>query len=390
MRFVTHDTAVKAAKWCGLTIVFNCIVELILSAHPFLQAMSYLLWMAGTWMIVSKHIKENPGLAGQSLEDVLLETECDRMCLIPDIDNVFFDSGYTWCWPDAQSITDLVVTDPDGKRWHGSIQMDSSNRVYAVSCLIEGKTVRFVNKPYLYPKKERLNEDNKPINSFFKDVLPDATWSWAGEDILSVTSAEKNWDAVLVKVHYRKDGHTVSSMIGTEEKVRLVRSAKKATKKHDEKEAQEEPSATERNSAPSTAQASNKPAEPAIAPAPIEGVERDGNKSVLTAPEREPAVAETEPLESNLLQVDEVPPLSTETVKMSAENMAMFISAELEELANAALDEGDDSFLYKWPEGIQTQIEAEYLAKELLSRCDIYKDITVDGDNRTLKISLLV
>ena len=328
-----------------------------------------------------------------------MDVACDRMCLIPDIDAVMHGTGYNWCWPDAVAINDIIVMD-DKNRWHGTIQMDSNQRVYAVMAMIDGSQVRFVNKPYLYPKEKRMKEQNAPITSFFKEVLPDAVWSWTGEDLLSVTSEVRGLDNALVKVHYRKDG-SVSSMIGENVKVRLVRSAKKAEKAEPVAEAMVKAAAaapTETkvvtpDAAPAPAAATTeekKSAAPSIAPEKIEGaIERDGKTSVLTAPEREEVRGDIDPInDENILAVDDVPPISTETAKMSAENIALFISRELEELANSALENGESSFVFKWPEGIQTITEAEYLAKELMNRCDIYQQITVDGDNQTLKFEL--
>ena len=398
MSIMTHETAVKAAKWCAATILFNCLVSLLFSAHAIVSAMCYLGWLGGTWFVVSKHLKK------AELEPVKkvvpdVDVACDRMCLIPDIDAVMHGTGYNWCWPDAVAINDIIVMD-DKNRWHGTIQMDSNQRVYAVMAIIDGSQVRFVNKPYLYPKEKRMKEQNAPITSFFKEVLPDAVWSWAGEDLLSVTSEVRGLDNALVKVHYRKDG-SVSSMIGENVKVRLVRSAKKAEKAEPVAEAMVKAAAaapTETkvvtpDAAPAPAAATTeekKSAAPSIAPEKIEGaIERDGKTSVLTAPEREEVRGDIDPInDENILAVDDVPPISTETAKMSAENIALFISRELEELANSALENGESSFVFKWPEGIQTITEAEYLAKELMNRCDIYQQITVDGDNQTLKFEL--
>ena len=245
-----------------------------------------------------------------------------------------------------------------------------------------------------------MKEQNARITCFFKEVLPDAVWSWTGEDLLSVTSEVRGLDNALVKVHYRKDG-SVSSMIGENVKVRLVRSAKKAEKAEPVAEAMVKAAAaapTETkvvtpDAAPAPAAATTeekKSAAPSIAPEKIEGaIERDGKTSVLTAPEREEVRGDIDPInDENILAVDDVPPISTETAKMSAENIALFISRELEELANSALENGESSFVFKWPEGIQTITEAEYLAKELMNRCDIYQQITVDGENQTLKFEL--
>lgn len=398
MSIITHETAVKAAKWCVATIIFNCLVSLLFSAHAIVSAMCYLGWLGGTWFVVSKHLKK---AEQEPVKKVVpdVDVACDRMCLIPDIDAVMHDTGYNWCWPDAVAINDIIVMD-DKNRWHGTIQMDSNQRVYAVMAMIDGSQVRFVNKPYLYPKEKRMKEQNAPITSFFKEVLPDAVWSWTGEDLLSVTSEVRGLDNALVKVHYRKDG-SVSSMIGENVKVRLVRSAKKAEKAEPVVEATVEAAAaapTETKvvtpaAAPAPAAATTeekKSAAPSIAPEKIEGaIERDGKTSVLTAPEREEVRGDIDPInDENILAVDDVPPISTETAKMSAENIALFISRELEELANSALENGESSFVFKWPEGIQTITEAEYLAKELMNRCDIYQQITVDGDNQTLKFEL--
>lgn len=398
MSIMTHETAVKAAKWCVATIIFNCLVSLLFSAHAIVSAMCYLGWLGGTWFVVSKHLKK---AEQEPVKKVVpdVDVACDRMCLIPDIDAVMHGTGYNWCWPDAVAINDIIVMD-DKNRWHGTIQMDSNQRVYAVMAMIDGSQVRFVNKPYLYPKEKRMKEQNAPITSFFKEVLPDAVWSWTGEDLLSVTSEVRGLDNALVKVHYRKDG-SVSSMIGENVKVRLVRSAKKAEKAEPVVEATVEAAAaapTETkvvtpDAAPAPAAATTeekKSAAPSIAPEKIEGaIERDGKTSVLTAPEREEVRGDIDPInDENILAVDDVPPISTETAKMSAENIALFISRELEELANSALENGESSFVFKWPEGIQTITEAEYLAKELMNRCDIYQQITVDGDNQTLKFEL--
>lgn len=398
MSIITHETAVKAAKWCVATIIFNCLVSLLFSAHAIVSAMCYLGWLGGTWFVVSKHLKK---AEQEPVKKVVpdVDVACDRMCLIPDIDAVMHGTGYNWCWPDAVAINDIIVMD-DKNRWHGTIQMDSNQRVYAVMAMIDGSQVRFVNKPYLYPKEKRMKEQNAPITSFFKEVLPDAVWSWTGEDLLSVTSEVRGLDNALVKVHYRKDG-SVSSMIGENVKVRLVRSAKKAEKAEPVVEATVEAAAaapTETkvvtpDAAPAPATATTeekKSAAPSIAPEKIEGaIERDGKTSVLTAPEREEVRGDIDPInDENILAVDDVPPISTETAKMSAENIALFISRELEELANSALENGESSFVFKWPEGIQTITEAEYLAKELMNRCDIYQQITVDGDNQTLKFEL--
>lgn len=398
MSIMTHETAVKAAKWCVVTILFNCLVSLLFSAHAIVSAMCYLGWLGGTWFVVSKHLKK---AEQEPVKNVVpdVDVACDRMCLIPDIDAVMHGTGYNWCWPDAVAINDIIVMD-DKNRWHGTIQMDSNQRVYAVMAMIDGSQVRFVNKPYLYPKEKRMKEQNAPLTSFFKEVLPDAVWSWTGEDLLSVTSEVRGLDNALVKVHYRKDG-SVSSMIGENVKVRLVRSAKKAEKAEPVAEAMVKAAAaapTETkvvtpDAAPAPAAATTeekKSAAPSIAPEKIEGaIERDGKTSVLTAPEREEVRGDIDPInDENILAVDDVPPISTETAKMSAENIALFISRELEELANSALENGESSFVFKWPEGIQTITEAEYLAKELMNRCDIYQQITVDGDNQTLKFEL--
>ena len=398
MSIMTHETAVKAAKWCAATILFNCLVSLLFSAHAIVSAMGYLGWLGGTWFVVSKHLKK---AEQEPVKKVVpdVDVACDRMCLIPDIDAVMHGTGYNWCWPDAVAINDIIVMD-DKNRWHGTIQMDSNQRVYAVMAMIDGSQVRFVNKPYLYPKEKRMKEQNAPITSFFKEVLPDAVWSWTGEDLLSVTSEVRGLDNALVKVHYRKDG-SVSSMIGENVKVRLVRSAKKAEKAEPVVEATVEAAAAaptetkvitpEAAPAPAaTTTEEKKSAAPSIAPEKIEGaIERDGKTSVLTAPEREEVRGDIDPInDENILAVDDVPPISTETAKMSAENIALFISRELEELANSALENGESSFVFKWPEGIQTITEAEYLAKELMNRCDIYQQITVDGDNQTLKFEL--
>ena len=398
MSIMTRETAVKAAKWCAVTILFNCLVSLLFSAHAIVSAMCYLVWLGGTWFVVSKHLKK---AEQEPVKKVVpdVDVACDRMCLIPDIDAVMHGTGYNWCWPDAVAINDIIVMD-DKNRWHGTIQMDSNQRVYAVMAMIDGSQVRFVNKPYLYPKEKRMKEQNAPITSFFKEVLPDAVWSWTGEDLLSVTSEVRGLDNALVKVHYRKDG-SVSSMIGENVKVRLVRSAKKAEKAEPVAEAMVKAAAaapTETkvvtpDAAPAPAAATTeekKSAAPSIAPEKIEGaIERDGKTSVLTAPEREEVRGDIDPInDENILAVDDVPPISTETAKMSAENIALFISRELEELANSALENGESSFVFKWPEGIQTITEAEYLAKELMNRCDIYQQITVDGDNQTLKFEL--
>lgn len=398
MSIMTYETAVKAAKWCAVTILFNCLVSLLFSAHAIVSAMCYLGWLGGTWFVVSKHLKK---AEQEPVKKVVpdVDVACDRMCLIPDIDAVMHGTGYNWCWPDAVAINDIIVMD-DKNRWHGTIQMDSNQRVYAVMAMIDGSQVRFVNKPYLYPKEKRMKEQNAPITSFFKEVLPDAVWSWTGEDLLSVTSEVRGLDNALVKVHYRKDG-SVSSMIGENVKVRLVRSAKKAEKAEPVVEATVEAAAAaptetkvvtpEAAPAPAaTTTEEKKSAAPSIAPEKIEGaIERDGKTSVLTAPEREEVRGDIDPInDENILAVDDVPPISTETAKMSAENIALFISRELEELANSALENGESSFVFKWPEGIQTITEAEYLAKELMNRCDIYQQITVDGDNQTLKFEL--
>ena len=398
MSIMTHETAVKAAKWCAATILFNCLVSLLFSAHAIVSAMCYLGWLGGTWFVVSKHLKK---AEQEPVKKVVpdVDVACDRMCLIPDIDAVMHGTGYNWCWPDAVAINDIIVMD-DKNRWHGTIQMDSNQRVYAVMAMIDGSQVRFVNKPYLYPKEKRMKEQNAPITSFFKEVLPDTVWSWTGEDLLSVTSEVRGLDNALVKVHYRKDG-SVSSMIGENVKVRLVRSAKKAEKAEPVVEATAEATAAaptetkvvtpEATPAPATTTTEEKKsATPSIAPEKIEGaIERDGKTSVLTAPEREEVRGDIDPInDENILAVDDVPPISTETAKMSAENIALFISRELEELANSALENGETSFVFKWPEGIQTITEAEYLAKELMNRCDIYQQITVDGDNQTLKFEL--
>lgn len=397
MSIMTHETAVKAAKWCAATILFNCLVSLLFSAHAIVSAMCYLGWLGGTWFVVSKHLKK---AEQEPVKKVVpdVDVACDRMCLIPDIDAVMHGTGYNWCWPDAVAINDIIVMD-DKNRWHGTIQMDSNQRVYAVMAMIDGSQVRFVNKPYLYPKEKRMKEQNAPITSFFKEVLPDAVWSWTGEDLLSVTSEVRGLDNALVKVHYRKDG-SVSSMIGENVKVRLVRSAKKAEKAEPVAEAMVKAAAAaptetkvvtpEAAPVQATTTEEKKSAAPSIAPEKIEGaIERDGKTSVLTAPEREEVRGDIDPInDENILAVDDVPPISTETAKMSAENIALFISRELEELANSALENGESSFVFKWPEGIQTITEAEYLAKELMNRCDIYQQITVDGDNQTLKFEL--
>ena len=263
-----------------------------------------------------------------------------------------------------------------------------------------------MNVTYSKAKQAETLSRREPVDQFLAEVLPDAAWQWKNYDegTIILSSEKKGVKNLLMKVHFKKDS-TVSSIIGelNNKKVRIVRapasakkqgataaaparsSASSAAKKAPGAENCERHGNISRVKAADTAVPLVEDEPTTVAPAKAEAAapKKQEKAPAKPAPAPAAAAATTTPADGHLAVTDD-PPISDEVAKSNAKLLADYIVGELAELAMGAAENGEDNFVYAWPEGIQSLREAEFLAAEITER-GVFKDIEVNADNQTLR-----
>lgn len=332
------------------------------------------------------------------------ERDSIRAGYAQDIAACLADSAYSFYWA-GDSVKRIYLYDmkDTNQAYAAIIKTDINGRVVAIESEIAGKEVIFMNVTYSKAKQMESLSRREPVDQFLAEVLPDASWQWKSYDENSIvlTSEKKGVKNLLMKVHFKKGSTEVSSIIGelNNKKVRIVRSVASSKK-------QRTPMAASGQHATSTAARKAPGAEncerhgnisrvkaadtavPLVEDEPIQAASPEtktvapkAQEQAMAKPAPEPATT-TVPADGHLNVTDD-PPISDEVAKSNAKLIADSIVGELAELAMGTAEEGEDNFVYAWPEGIQTLREAEFLAAEITDR-GVFKDIEVNADNQTL------
>lgn len=361
-------------------------------------------------VIVDAHyetINETSAPQGKDASMSTQERDTVRSGYQEDVMACLADSAYSFYWAgDSVKRIYLYKAGEDNQAYAACIKTDINNRVVAVESEIAGKEVTFMNVTYSKAKQAETLSRREPVDQFLAEVLPDAAWQWKNYDegTIILSSERKGVKNLLMKVHFKKDS-TVSSIIGelNNKKVRIVRapasakkqgataaaparsSASSAAKKAPGAENCERHGNISRVKATDTAVplVEDEPATVAPAKAEAAAPKKQEKAPAKPAPAPAAAAATTTPADGHLAVTDD-PPISDEVAKSNAKLLADYIVGELAELAMGAAENGEDNFVYAWPEGIQSLREAEFLAAEITER-GVFKDIEVNADNQTLR-----
>lgn len=340
-------------------------------------------------LVSAKAEQERRQYAEATRPVVSKETMALRAQRVADIRACLTDSGYTWDWADTSTVNRIYLYKSVEKAYHATLSLDDNDRIPHIVVEIEGHSVEFLNEPYLNAMKEKAELLNAPVMEFFA-AIPDGVWSWSKyPNDLTVSSKArgfKNCHAVLKRA---ADGSITSMLVdlpnGEKKRVMKAKGAK-----------------TDAGAAKTTAGAKkasatgSKPAAKGTRREPgVEGAERVGNdlsKTIIlptSKPEAAPAdISPDDEFEGlTLLSPMEDPPIDDGIARRNAEQIAGDINTMLADLAMSAEAEGEDSIVVEWPEGIQTQREAEFLGASLTSH-NTYSKCEVNAEKKTLTLFL--
>lgn len=311
------------------------------------------------------------------------ETAQYRIALTPDIRACLADTQYSgWFWANQSTLERLYLND-GSRKVMATICLTSDMRVIALEVKDSetDQVTRLENKPYLLMKRAERAEANLPVDQFLDNALPGATWTWGDVEAMAiwVTAERFGPNPCKAQLHLNRN-KVISSM-----KVTLPDGTVKQVNRRGGK-----PVVTA-----SQPQETAKPAEkPKRLPSPT-GANRSGlGTTILVRTESEPeqkpaeapAASAAETTEhGTLLDPTDEPDLSVEQIQQSVEQIRRALSDEYAERAEAAASGGQNSFTAEWPEGIQTQIEAEYLVQAFIDS-KVYCKGTVDAKQQTLQL----
>lgn len=320
------------------------------------------------------------------------ETLALRAQRVDDIRCCLADSEFCWDWADVSTISRLYLFRYDDRytAFPATISVDDNNRVSHIDADVEGVAKRFCNAPYLETIKQAAKLYDAPILAFM-ETIPDAVWYWdTYPDAIYVSSKAKAFKNCPAKLKWAADG-SISSMLVTlpDGKKKRVMKSKRQTK-----------SGASGNAARAgaAAQAHSETSSHNRKPTPIEGAERIGadlSTTIVMSPTRSEedaaqidlsADAEFEGL--SLLKTTEDPPIDDAIAKRNAEQIALDMSDYIADIAMTAESNGEDSIVIAWPEGIQTQREAEFLADYFVHQsCYCKAEVNAEACTLTLFFS---
>lgn len=380
---------------CWWVFFVNPVIELLRARKPYAASQSQ--------VIMDAHFEQIPDSDEKEKQDRSVEErDSVRNHYARDIKQCLADCPYSFYWAGESVNRIYLYKDGEGEAHGATLVVDGDDRITAVNAVINGKKAVFKNAAYAKAKKVADDALREPIDKFLAEALSDAVWQWGNMEhsIIVLSSKQRGFGSIPMKVHFKKGTNEVSSLIGelNGKQVRVVRPAASVKKQ------------AAGNAAPATNTTKGVKAPGA------ENCKRDGNISrvkaadiavplvedepeqaspavpaVETAPKQEKAPAKPAPApvaaatasSDGHLDVTADPPISDEVAKSNATLIADSIVDDLAVSAFNANQQGEDSFAYPWPEGIQTLREAEFLAAEIISR-NVFRDIEVDANRQIL------
>lgn len=318
---------------------------------------------------------------------VSTETLAIRAQRIDDIRCCMSDSEFGWDWADVSTVTRLYLFRLEDRYtvFPATVYVDGNNRVSHIDASVEGTVMRFCNTPYMETLKQQAKLLDAPILTFM-EAIPDAVWYWDSyPDTIIVTSKKRGFKNCPAKLKRAADG-SITSMLVTLHDGRTKRVMKKKVQSKTESKGNE--AKTNPNAGTNSAPEKRKPT-------PIDGAERIGDDLSTTIVMAPPAAeedsvqvdispeAEFEGL--TLLKPTDDPPIDDAIAKRNAEQIAQDMSGYIAEIAMAAEAEGENNIVIAWPEGIQTQREAEFLADYYVHQ-SCYCKALVSAENQTLTL----
>ena len=366
-----------------------------------------------------------------------------------DIHACLDGTGMLWQWATAGTVNRLYLYTPEMMQkglpyYSATFEPNQEGRIIAISAKIDDKPVTFVNEVYRQYKEMENQKRNQPVQDFMAAVMPSATWHW--EDIkkhlIMLTDITAGYKDVIAQVAYAQNGavsflslHDAAGTIikctdkvGTpvstaasskaapspaaaqEEKgetVKLDTSASEIDVVPEEKKEEEQvvvetvaggeglnPSAgnqAQPAQEPSTSDDEEKK-EPASAPVVAPKQKKDRKVEIIDDPDSELSDEERKGLEQYVanggLRPTDEPGLSDEDMMRASKNTYEFLAADINSYAVSAMENGEDNFTIRWPDGIQTTKEAYFFAKYIVEQVDGFEHAKVRHSNMTITIFL--
>ena len=320
------------------------------------------------------------------------ETLALRAQRIDDIRCCMTDNDFGWDWADVSTISRLYLFRAENRCivFPATIVVDDNNRVSHIDATVDGVNIRLCNHPYLETLKQQAKLYDAPILAFM-EAIPDAVWYWDSyPSSIIVSSKTKGFRNCPAKLKRAADG-SISSMLVTlpDGKEKRVMKSKRQPNSSTGK--------TPKGASRLPVKDGDTPDSEKRKPTPIEGAERIGDDLSTTIVMAPPMADDNEQVDISpeaefeglsLLKPMQDPPIDDAIAKRNAEQIAQDMSGTIAEIAMAAEAQGENSIVIAWPEGIQTQREAEFLADYYVHQGCYYK-AEVNANNSTLTLYFL-
>lgn len=321
------------------------------------------------------------------------ETQTMRQAYTADINTCLADADCTWQWANSSSLSRIYLN-PKG---------NAANAEEGTLHIVDGRveyvsvgTHRYLNTALLEAKRGERVRMETPVVEFMKNAIPDAKWTWEDADagVIYLSSSKVGVRDAVATLRFAKDGHITSvniqmpdgSVRNVKNRAPASQQASRAATTTAQKSSSNSPKAKEKKTSANAKGAGE--AHPAA-----EKREISKTRSTIVSckkPEQAVDVLPTaEETTANLLKPTDVPPVAEDVLKRSAYQMADFDALEISELAMAAEERSETSFVRKWPEGLQTKMEAEFYAEAIVSR-GAFQKAEINAENETIRFHLQV
>lgn len=336
-----------------------------------------------------------------------------RAIRTPDIEACLADSGCVWYWANTSTIDRIYVHPADdvSKATEATLVLQGNRIPYIdLSASVDGMPSRFTNKVFVESVRAARAEKDAPISDFLATCVPDAEWTWKDVEngLICISSKAAGLKTVTGKLLAAKgDGHFYAVELFNHTRKRLVpkKSHAASVPAREKKAAPASVAVSAADVAESaSSHVATAPAEP-TEPAPIAKVDIPGtavtaNEGGHSACVSRGADYKETPIETNispeeeigdegLLRPTEDPGLTPEQLTNHARLTWADNADTYTEYAMSAIENGEMSFVAKWPEGIQTLSEATALAQYIVKdgaypKVDVIANDNIGSDGRGL------
>ena len=360
-----------------------------------------------------------------------------------------YDESLDWSWVGVSSVNKVFIVEAEGEETHyhmASFTPNEENRVEALYASIHGKNVVMENRAYIQAKNIEKSKYDVPVSNFLFFTVGESTWQWIDRPSNTIAITFAGVQSAPATVTFGRDG-TVDDITINGSEMSLSAWAKART---DASEGTAAPGRTPQKSYGNVVTVEPGEADEEPEPVCIQRIEDDRKaaedyQSVLDAlnadmpkpvdntpeptaiemdddtagvaeyaPVDEDDCAPTEPKtfgkvvvlgeDNSSLPENELaalqkfceehgtsPEIDPDINDDVLENSARLIyEAEAMDISSAAMyaqSIGDDAFVMRWPEGIQSCKEAILFAKHVVSHAGFVK-AEVKMDSQTIKFVL--